>query len=138
APALSGPWSTSAHPPASLDTAKQAALAAHDVDLQQEPSPAVEAALSNGETPAVSVSTTPAELLQTQGPPDFEPIVGTQLLWAKNSTSSTFLDLTDQMTYVLISGRWYRSKSLSQGPCSFVPAAELPRDFAAIPVTHPP
>lgn len=137
APALDGPWAMSAHPPASLDAAKQAAVAAHDVDLQQEPTPAVEQALARGETPAVYVSTTPAELLQTQGPPDFEPIDGTQLLWAKNSTSSIFLDLTDQMNYVLISGRWYRSKSLSEGPWSFVPSTSLPRDFAAIPETHP-
>src|SRR5262249_36263021 len=41
-----------------------------------------------------------------------------------------------QQTYVLLAGRWYRATSLD-GPWQFVPGAQLPRDFAAIPDNSP-
>jgi hypothetical protein len=137
ASSLQGPWTLAGHPPASLDKAKQAEVAAQQADLLDNPSPEVADALSKGIVPAVYVSTTPAELLQTDGAPDFEPIDGTDLLWAQNSTSSVFMDVADQSYYVLISGRWFRSKSLTDGSWSYVPGASLPRDFAHISATHP-
>jgi len=50
------------------------------------------------------------KLLETDGAPDFQPVDGTQLLWAKNSASSIFMDVADQNYYVLVSGRWFRAK----------------------------
>ena len=64
------------------------------------------------------------------------PIPPTQLLYASNTVSHVFKELVDQKTYVLISGRWFRSSSLN-GPWEFVPGADLPKDFAAIPDDSP-
>ena len=91
-------------------------------------------------TPAsvsVFVSTTPTELLQTDGPAQYSPIEGTQLLYVTNSPNKVFLDLRTQNHYALISGRWYRTTTLAQGQWSYVPAASLPGDFAMIPAEHP-
>ena len=66
----------------------------------------------------------------------FVPIAGTHLLYVANTTGNVFKLLTDQRTYVLISGRWFRAPSLD-GPWQFVPADHLPPDFANIPDTSP-
>jgi hypothetical protein len=134
---LQGLWSPASQPPASLDKAKQAEVAAQQVDLLNNLSPEVTDALSKNIVPAVYVSTTPAELVQTNGAPDFQPIAGTNLLWAQNSESSILMDVTDQNYYVLVSGRWFRARSLTDGAWSYVPGASLPPDFAQIPATHP-
>jgi hypothetical protein len=137
ATSLEGPWIRATNPSVSLDTAKQAATASGQVDVLDDSSPEVAAALSESLAPRVDVSTTPTELLQTEGPPDLQPIDGTQLLWVKNSTSNIFLDVPSQDYYVLLSGRWFRSKSLATGPWTFVAGADLPKDFTRIRATHP-
>ena len=47
------------------------------------------------------------------------------------------LDPADQRHYVLLSGRWFRSASLAEGPWEFVPHDKLPAAFAKIPEGHP-
>lgn len=84
--------------------------------------------------PKVVVSTEPAELIQTNGKPDFQTIKGTNLLYASNSENHIFLDVTSQKYYVLITGRWYTSGSLENGPWSYIASDKLPSDFAKIPV----
>ncbi len=131
---LEGPWSEAADPPAQLEQAKQLATQQDQVDLLEADAgenPAAPAVLS------VFVSTTPAELLQTEGPAQYAPIQGTQLLYVTNSPNKVFLDLRTQNHYALISGRWYRTGALAQGQWAFVPAAGLPADFALIPADHP-
>ena len=86
--------------------------------------------------PTVYVSTTPAELLQSQGQPDLVPIPGTQLLYVKNTADSIFVYTANQNYYVLITGRWFSSTSMN-GPWQFVAGASLPPDFAKIPVDSP-
>jgi hypothetical protein len=137
APALTGPWTVASNPPAELDAVKQAAITAQDADLLDNPTPDVQQALSNDVVPAVYVSTTPAALVVTQGQPKFQPIKGTQLLWAQNSQNSLFVDTADQNYYTVLSGRWYRSPSLSNGSWTFVPGTALPTDFARIPENSP-
>jgi hypothetical protein len=137
AASLQGPWSPAGQPPASLDKAKQAEVAAQQVDLLDNLSPEVTDALSKNIVPAVYVSTTPAELVQTNGAPDFQPIAGTNLLWAQNSESSILMDVADQNYYVTVSGRWFRARSLTDGAWSYVPGTSLPPDFAQIPASHP-
>jgi hypothetical protein len=134
---LQGPWAAATNPPAALETAKQAAEAEQLVDLLDDPNPEAKEALDHDIVPTIYVSTTPAELIQTDGPPDFEPIAGTQLLWAKNTSGSLFMNVADQNYYVLISGRWYRTKTLTADAWSYVPGPDLPQDFARIPETHP-
>ena len=134
APGLEGPWLVTANPSAQLERAKQLATQQDQVDLLEADTgdaAVMPAALS------VFISTTPTELLQTDGPPQYAPIERTQLLYVTNSPNKLFLDLRTQNHYALISGRWYRTTTLAQGQWSYVAAASLPGDFAMIPAEHP-
>lgn len=84
----------------------------------------------------IIVSTEPAELLQSNGEPEFVPIQPTNLLYIKNSDNDIFMDVSGQQYYVLLSGRWYRSSSL-KGKWQYVDADRLPADFAKIPEGSP-
>ena len=134
APSLDGPWLVTANPSAQLEQAKQLATQQDQVDLLD--ADAEEGAVMPASV-SVFVSTTPTELLQTDGPAQYAPIERTQLLYVTNSPNKLFLDLTTQYHYALISGRWYRTTTLAQGQWSYVPAASLPGDFAMIPAEHP-
>lgn len=81
---------------------------------------------------AILVSTTPAEILQTEGEAQFKAIAGTQLLYVSNTDDQVFKDIGTQNNYILLSGRWYKGPSLD-GPWTFVPADKLPEDFSKIP-----
>src|SRR5439155_21728921 len=74
APDVGGPWTWIASPPASLDAAKQAAVTSQSVDLMPLGTNAITT------MPALFVSTTPAELIQTEGPANLMPIEGTDLM----------------------------------------------------------
>lgn len=80
----------------------------------------------------IVVSTEPAELIQSNGEANFAPVSGTDLLYVSNSEDDIFMDVQSQQYYVLISGRWFKSKTLS-GQWQFVAADKLPADFARIP-----
>jgi hypothetical protein len=82
--------------------------------------------------PEIIVSTQPAELIQSDGEPNFAPVENTGLLYVKNSSNDIFMDVNSQQYYVLLSGRWYRSASL-KSQWQFIPADKLPADFAKIP-----
>ncbi len=83
--------------------------------------------------PAIVVRTAPAELLQSGGEPAYEPIPGTSLLFMKNTDDDILMDIETQDYYVLISGRWYRSRSLTGNDWTYIPPNEVPEDFANIP-----
>ena len=134
APSLEGPWLITANPSAQLEQARLLATQQGQVDLLE--ADAEQEAVSPAAV-AVFVSTTPTELLQTDGPAQYAPIERTQLLYVTNSPNKLFLDLRTQDHYALISGRWYRATTLAQGPWIYVPAASLPGDFAMIPAEHP-
>ena len=129
APALAGPWTAAQNPPASLATALQNVPSSTQLFDPPKGSKAAP-------TPAIFVSTGPAELITTQGVPQFSPIAGTQLLRVSNSGSSVFVYVPSQAYYVVVSGRWFSSASLA-GPWQYVPAAQLPADFANIPESDP-
>jgi uncharacterized protein (TIGR03000 family) len=133
---VAGPWAAAKDPPAELRTLRDNFAADPQVDLLDNPAQDIKEAFENGVVPAVYVSTTPAELIELQGEPDFAPIDGTKLLWVKNTTSQILMDTADSRYYVLLSGRWFRAKSL-EGPWEFVAADKLPADFAKVPETHP-
>ena len=83
--------------------------------------------------PAIIVRTSPAELILTNGDPDFAAVEGTSLLYLKNTDSDIIMDISTQRYYLLISGRWYSSNSLTKGPWEFVAPDALPDEFSAIP-----
>lgn len=81
--------------------------------------------------PAVLMATRPAELIITTGEPQMKPVDGVSLLTMSNADHAVFVDPTNNQTYVLISGRWFRASMLN-GPWEYVPGAQLPADFAKI------
>jgi hypothetical protein len=52
--------------------------------------------LANG-VPTIYTSQAPTELIVFKGEPDFVPIVGTQLLWASNTTSDVLIDTSNSI-----------------------------------------
>ncbi len=84
----------------------------------------------------IVVSTEPAELIQSVGEAKFTPIENSGLLYVSNSADDIFMDVSSQNYYVLISGRWFRSKTLS-GNWEYTGSDQLPADFAAIPEGSP-
>jgi hypothetical protein len=82
--------------------------------------------------PGIIVRTEPAELIVTNGEPKLASIEGTSLLFVENTDSDILLDINSQTYYILISGRWFQSKSL-EGPWQFIEPENLPADFAKIP-----
>ncbi len=134
--AITGPWTQSFNPPPGIDGVAQSLAGAGAVDLldggaKANPKPS----LANG-VPTIFTSQVPAELIVFKGQPNFQPVVGTQLLWASNTTSDVLIDITNNDYYVLISGRWFDSAALT-GPWTFVPSNALPPDFAHIPPLAP-
>ena len=87
----------------------------------------------NEALPEIILSTVPAELIVTEGEMDFASVEGTQLLYLSNSENDVLMDINSQQYYVLLSGRWFRSKSMSNGPWEYVPFDGLPEEFAMIP-----
>jgi len=87
------------------------------------------------EPPELIVVSKPAELIITDGDPDYATIEGTSLLYAKNSESDIIMDINTQDHYILLAGRWYHSKSLKDGDWKFCEPANLPAEFSKIPET---
>ena len=121
-----GPWSamTSSQPPQSVQTLAAKTVSTPPDSLKEQGKPTI---------PAVIVRTKPAEIIQTDGEPKFEPVKGTNLLYVKNSEDDIIMDIDSQQYYVLVAGRWYTTKSISGGPWAYVPGDQLPKDFPNIP-----
>jgi len=135
ATSLAGPWTQASLGPimrSEADAIAQELAKSGVVDLldggaKANPKPS----LASG-VPAVYTPQVPSELIVFKGQPDFVPIVGTQLLWASNTTSDVLIDTTSNNYYVLLAGRWFRAGNLA-GPWTFVASNALPGDFAKIP-----
>ncbi len=83
-----------------------------------------------GPVPDIYVSTKPAEIIVTDGPPKFVPVAGTGLQQVTNASSDLFFDPTKGQFYFLTSGRWFSASALN-GPWVFA-TQNLPPDFAFI------
>ena len=112
-----GPWAPTNSPPRDLQQAMQSA----ETDENQPDSP-----------PAIVAANKPTELIVTQGRPSWTSLQGGEVLYVQNTETPWLRDLSTNNMYVLLSGRWYRSKS-KDGPWTFVRADELPAAFANIP-----
>ena len=132
ASALDGPWTVAKIVPPSMEQIKQSLAAAKQVDLLEPSKDAAPLQIA----PTIYVSTVPAELIQSDGQPQFLPIEGTELLQVKNSDNIIFMYVKTNDYYVLLSGRWFKARSLI-GPWAFVPGKDLPPDLAKIPPDHP-
>jgi hypothetical protein len=82
--------------------------------------------------PNVIVATEPKELISIDGKPEYKPIEGTDLLFVSNTESDVLMDLASQQHFILLSGRWYASKSMNE-PWAFVASDKLPASFVKIP-----
>jgi len=136
--ALAGPWAVAGKLPSGAAEAARSLAKKGLVDLMEgSPDEKTHAKPTlAAEVPLVVVATTPTEVITTNGPMDWMPIEGTQLIYVQNTTGNVFMDLTDQQYFVLVTGRWFRSPGLS-GPWMHVPGKDLPVDFALIPDTSP-
>jgi len=85
-----------------------------------------------GGAPKIIVATKPTELIVTSGEPKWESVTGTDLLQVSNTDGNVFKLISNQKTYVLLSGRWFSASSFD-GPWTFVRPDALPADFAKIP-----
>lgn len=125
---LNGKWKHISSPPKTVaDIAKKA-----QESQKQNNQAAKQPASAKPAVEDIIVRTKPAELIVSTGKPDFATILGTNLLYMKNTESNVFMDIATQQYYILISGRWYKSAALTSG-WTYVNADSLPKDFAKIP-----
>ncbi len=94
------------------------------------------AAQVQGPPPLVLTATDPTELVSTDGPPRYAPLVGDELLYVTNTESDVLREVSSQALYVLLAGRWYRASS-PDGPWTFVRGDQLPASFGRIPPGSP-
>jgi hypothetical protein len=126
---LGGPWQTTKSIPKDiqklLDANKEAAKSAGKVETTGKDAP-----------PNVIIGTAPTELIQTKGQPVWKKYdsVDISLEYAENTEDNLFKSGTQ--FYVLKSGRWFSSSSLSAG-WKYIAPDQLPKDFAKIPSGSP-
>ncbi|MEM1058650.1 MAG: hypothetical protein AAGK14_05330 [Verrucomicrobiota bacterium] len=119
---LKGPWQAAAQP-AGLDQAPKdspVALALAQAKLE-----------SGAPVPAVYVATQQATLMDFRGQPTWTPVPDTGILYATNIDQPVLKESGE--IYALLSGRWFKTSNLEQGPWSYVDPSLLPADFAQIP-----
>ncbi len=126
ASSLDGPWTLASDAPAGLERVKARLAGSEELDPGDKGNTAPAESV-----PTVYVSTIPAELVETWGPPQYERILGTDLVYATNTDSNIFMDVDTHTVYVLLSGRWFVADSLD-GPWRWVSGSQLPHDFSRI------
>jgi len=131
---LEGPWIYAKKLPDDMKKAEEYVVSHTPAQtLEGEQKPSLKEAGKEAPIPVVYVAFGPAELIETKGEPQFKLISGTGLEYVENTNGNLFR-LAGQY-YVLVSGRWFQAASLA-GPWTFV-GADLPSDFARIPVNSP-
>jgi hypothetical protein len=123
ADAIQGPWALVQTPPAAVASLSP-------------PKSAGSPPRAGEPLPRIIVSTHPAELLLTDGVPNFKTVRGTSLQSPLNSDCQLFYYTKDKTAYLLLSGRWFKADSL-QGPWTYVAPSDLPDEFEKIPPTTP-
>ena len=119
--AVKGPWNTTTKVPKKI---KQ--LEPEDEEIEPE-----DEAESPDKPPGIMVATESTELIVFDGQAQFLPIGDGSLLIVKNTESDILRENTTQRIFVLLSGRWFASKS-TNGPWDFVPSDALPESFSEI------
>jgi hypothetical protein len=73
-------------------------------------------------------------LIFIDGEPEFEPLSASEIMVVSNTDSDLVFEIASQSYYVLLSGRWFRTKDIDHGPWTWVANDELPSRFSEIPV----
>jgi hypothetical protein len=132
---LNDPWRVAAKVPQGAKLAEQSARGSRKTNLLEgkpDPRTSKKPSLRKSVTPWIYLSMIPAELIVTDGEPDFISIKGTRLFYARNTTGDLFWHQGDRTMYLLASGFWFRAESYL-GPWEIVPDDKIPEDFRAIP-----
>jgi hypothetical protein len=129
APAVMGPWSEARSLPPDVQKIDD------ELKKQREErgASAPENESDDDRVPEIVVSTEPAELIFIDGKPEFTPLQTSDIMVVSNTDSDVVFEIASQSYYVLLSGRWYCTKDLDNGPWSWVANDELPERFAEIP-----
>ena len=138
APAFDAGWTIVNHPSGELQQALKVLVEAKAVDPLTGTNPEDQKTKPPSlrpNPPQILVATTPTELFVTDGPPKYVPIPQTNLLYVENTTGHVFKLTGDQLTYVLVAGRWFAAPD--KGPWKFVASKDLPEDFRRIPDESP-
>ncbi len=128
ASAVEGPWTYTKDVPDYV--AKTLQLSEEQMDLLDEK---VRSEREKDVIPEIVISFKPTELIVIEGKTEFTPIVGAELLYVSNSETPIFQMVSSKDIYILISGRWYKSKSLDAGSWEYLSSDKLPEVFARIP-----
>jgi hypothetical protein len=134
---LDGPWALATPPPRDADSVARDLASKNIVDLmqgQEDPGTKKRPSLAAG-VPGLMIATAPTELIVFDGQPQWVPVEETNLLYAKNTTGNVFKNISDQTTFILVTGRWFRAPSF-YGPYEFLAGKDLPADFSRIPDTN--
>ncbi|MEM9396724.1 MAG: carbohydrate-binding family V/XII, partial [Pseudomonadota bacterium] len=124
-----GPWEPTLTPPSELVAMLKEARKTSETSSAPE---GTDKAPEDNGPPTVVSASQPTELVVTAGKPNWMALEGGEILYVENTETPWLRYLPTGNMYLLLSGRWYRSKS-TQGPWSFVPSTELPKAFASIP-----
>ncbi|HET7224208.1 MAG TPA: carbohydrate-binding family V/XII, partial [Candidatus Eisenbacteria bacterium] len=117
-----GPWSEIGDPPSAVRRAV--------------PPDTSRADLIEGPAPRIITATEPSELIASDGPLAWAPLVEDELLYATNTENDVLRQVSTQRIYVLLAGRWYTARTLG-GPWTYVRGDELPAVFQRIPADSP-
>ena len=115
-----GPWAVTSSPPKEL------------VALLNQAVKEKKSVESDTVVPKIIVATKPTELVVTSGKPNWASLAQGELLYVTNTETPWLREISSNQNYLLLSGRWFRSKALT-GPWEFVRADKLPVSFASIP-----
>jgi hypothetical protein len=129
---LKGKWELTSSVPGDVAALKPAEPNQTELEGDSQQPPPGEEDEEAAAPPALIVATEPTELIVTRGEPEYKPIEGTGLLYISNTNSDVVMEIASQQHFIVLSGRWYASRSL-EGPWAFVPPDQLPADFAKIP-----
>ena len=124
-------WESTTKVPNKLESIAEEALKDEQAEEASEDGDAV--VKDDDVVPAIVLRTKPAELLQSEGEPEFESIEGTSILFMSNTADDILMNIETQEYYILVAGRWYSSKSITDGPWAFVDPKNIPEGFSSIP-----
>lgn len=133
AAAITGPYNPETHTPNNLNKVQADVDNANTDPSYTSPQQTAPATTSFAN---IIVSTTPTELVQSNGTPILTNINGTSLSYVSNSENDIMFNQADGNYYVLLSGRWYKSSQLNAG-WQYTASNTLPADFAKIPEGSP-
>jgi hypothetical protein len=127
---LMGEWSVSGVTPLGDKPELEGPDEPKTIDVFEESGSSTAAARApEDKPPAIFVSSRPAALIVTDGPPQYDTLNGTSLEYVVNTTANVFREPRNQELYVLVDGRWFRAPR-SDGPWADVPTDQLPADIA--------